>query len=225
MRFGAARMTTSVSKPILNRRRIAYLIATAIYFFIGYLGANEQAKISSGYAASYWFLGNLVIGIYLIGFLSLIGFILLILKPLRWFAPVLFLSIVLLPLGFLVSLKTLSFLGKVRYEKEDRMIELGSDMPKGLVILFKKQTSLEQREQFRSEILYKPPSERGHSLVDGVCMLAGALKVQDYDAVEVRFCADSNDSQRAQLKAKVKASLIVFKVFEDIRPNEIKSVK
>lgn len=218
-------MTTSVSKPILNRRRITYLIATAIYFFIGYLGANEQAKISSGYAASYWFLGNLVIGIYLIGFLSLSGFILLILKTLRWFAPVLFLSMVLLPLGFLVSLKTLSFFGKVRYEKEDRMIELGSDMPKGLVILFKKQTSLEQREQFISETIDKPKTERGYSFVDGVCLFAGALKVQNYDTVEVRFCGDSNDNQREQLKAKVKSSLIVFKVFEDVRPKEIKSVK
>ena len=218
-------MTSSVSNPTLNRRRNAYLITASLYFFIGYLGANEQAKVASGYAASYWFLGNLVIGFYLIALLYLIGFILLVPKTLRWFAPALFLSIVLLPLGFLISLKTLSFFGKVHYEKEDRMYKFGERSPKSLIIIFKKRTSLEQHQHFISEVFYQPKTESGYSHVDGVCESLGALKVQDYDAVGVGFCEDSTSDQQAQLKAKAKSSSIVLKIFEDVRPEDIKGVK
>lgn len=192
---------------------------------LGYWAAHEQAKIPSGYVASYRVLAYFFYGGILILIALISGIALLFSPKTRWSAPALLLVCVILPASYLGSLKTLSFLGKVRYEHEDRMIEIGSDMPKGLIIVFKKQTSQEQIEQFNREILSKPhPEGKGEYSADGTCVFTRPPEIQGYDIVQIRFCPDSTDEQQAQLKANVLASPFVYKVFDDVKPSEIKNI-
>lgn len=217
---------SEMTKPAFRKKFAAYFLATTICLSLGYWAAHEQAKIPSGYLASYNVLAYFIFGGIIILVSFIIGIVSLLSPKGRWFAPAFLLVCALLPASYLGSLKTLSFLGQVRYEREDRMIPIGSDMPKGLVILFKKQTSAEQIEQFNLEVLNKPhPEGKGHYLADGLCLFTRPPSIQGYEDVEVRFCKSATEEQQAQLKAKVLSSPLVYKVFDDIRPSEVKSVE
>ena len=216
---------TETVKPSLNKKLIAYFLVMAFCLALGYWAAYEQAQIPSGYVASYSVLAYFFFGGILILIALISGVVLLFSPKTRWLAPAFLLVCILLPAGYLGSLKTLSFLGKVRYEHEDRIIEMGSDMPKGLVIVFKKQTSQDQIEQFNREILSKPhPEGKGYYSADGMCLFTRPPGVQGYDMVQIRFCQNSTEEQQAQLKADVLASPLVYKVFDDVKPSEIKNI-
>ena len=216
---------TETVKPSLNKKLAAYFSVIGLCLALGYWAAYEQAQIPSGYLASYSFLAYLFFGGILILTALISGVGLLFSPQTRWLGPPVLIVCALLPAGYLGSLKTLSLLGKVRYEREDRMIEMGSDMPKGLVIVFKKDTGRERIERFNREILSKPhPEGKGYYSADGMCLFTRPPGVQGYDVVEIRFCQNATDEQRTQLKANVLASPLVYKVIDDVKPSEIKNI-
>jgi len=205
-----------MTKPSFNKRFVVYFLAIVSYVLIAYFAALNQAKEPSGYVASYDFFVNFIFGGVIIFVLFVTGIILLASSESRWYAPAFLMSCVLLPTSYVASLKVMSFLGQVRYEQEDRMIPIGSDMPKGLVVVFKRQTTNEQIEQFYRENI---------DFTKGLCLFTRPPSIQGHEAIEVRFCASATEEQQAQLKAKVLSSPFVFKIFDDVRPSEIKSVE
>ena len=107
-----------MEKAILRKRRLATSIAASAYCLFGFLSALLLAREPSGYLASFGFIMLVFLWGGVIILLCIVGIVMLIVPELRWCAPALLLSCVLIPGSYFVSLKTMSYLGLVRYEHE-----------------------------------------------------------------------------------------------------------
>lgn len=213
-------MVSFLKNAILRKRQLVYLTAVTSYCLLGFLSAFWLSRDSSGYRASFGFIILVFLFGGLIILLCIVGGVLLLFSETRWSAPALLLSCVLIPASYFISLKTLSYFGLVRYEHE-QMTPLGSNLPKGLAIVFKKEVSEEQIEQFVKELIDKPREDmNGTSLVSGLCYF-GRHSPKGHKTVEVRFCLSTSEEQRKSLKDKVVSIPIVFKVFDDVSASDI----
>ena len=117
-----------MTQPALSKRRLTYLAGVAIYCIIGFASAFLLSRERSGYLASFGFIMIVFALGGLIFLLCIVGAIFLLLAELRWLSALLLLSILLIPASYLITLKTLSYLGLVRYEHE-RMTPIESGLP------------------------------------------------------------------------------------------------
>ncbi|MGH9946913.1 MAG: hypothetical protein ACRD6X_06930 [Pyrinomonadaceae bacterium] len=108
--------------------------------------------------------------------------------------------------------------------KSDEMIKFGPDKFTSIVVFFKKETTTEQKEAFENTVISKPhPEGKGHDLPDGV-VLSYFIRNGDYEGYGLTFSTDATPRQREQLKKAINESSIVYKVYEDVVPNEIKDL-
>lgn len=119
------------------------------------------------------------------------------------FLPVLFLALI-----FQTS--------SCRQQPNDEQVSLGGANHKtNLVILFKKGTSREEISEFWQKVL----DIEKYNLALQFQVVHG-----DYEGVGVSYSTETTLEQREQLKSKVDQSPIVYKVFEDVAPSEIKDL-
>lgn len=107
---------------------------------------------------------------------------------------------------------------------ETKMERLGPDVSASLVIYFKLGTTEEQIEQFYQDYLFITRQDgRGEAHRYRIRTNLRLLPVQanNYDAIAVTFQNDATENQRSSAKDAFESSVIVYKVFENIAPNDI----
>ena len=100
----------------------------------------------------------------------------------------------------------------------------GPNDPASVVLFFKKDTTYEQREAFDKTILsYPHPEGKGYYLQPGI---ASTLYVRnsDYEGYAIQFSTDATSEQRERLKRSIRESPIVYKVYENVIPSQIRDL-
>ncbi|MGB7070788.1 MAG: hypothetical protein WBD22_14940 [Pyrinomonadaceae bacterium] len=93
-----------------------------------------------------------------------------------------------------------------------------------LVFFYKKDTGYDEREFFEHNILHIPDADgKGYDLQEGV---SGEFSVRnaDYEGHAIEFYPNARPEQREKLKQAIKESPIVYRVYENVVPNEIKDL-
>jgi hypothetical protein len=90
-----------------------------------------------------------------------------------------------------------------------------------LVFFYKKSASYEEIQFFENDILHKPrPDGRGNDSQAGV-LGEFFVRNSDYEGHAVEFYPNATPEQRENLKNVIKESPVVYKVYENVVPNEI----
>ena|SRR5687768_5089103 len=108
-------------------------------------------------------------------------------------------------------------------EKQD-MVPIGPDVKAHLVIFFKLDATHDQIETFWQETL-SIKSNKGHMSRPGIREILRLLPVQHHEGIAVRFFPNATPAQREDIETRVKSSAIVYKVLEDVVPQDIKSLE
>ena len=118
------------------------------------------------------------------------------------------------------------FSNRIRDEEAEKqhMVPIGPDVRADLVIFFKVAASHDEIESFWEQTL-STRSEKGHWPRPGIRDIMRLFAVQDHEAIAVTFFPDATQAQRDDIRARVKSSPLVFKVMEDVVPQDIKSIE
>jgi len=95
-----------------------------------------------------------------------------------------------------------------------------------LLFFFKKDATREQIQAFHDNVLSKPSPygpNAGRDLPDGVAADFRVLNCS-YEGVGINFSSDSTPQQRVKLRNQIRESQIVFRVYENLVPSEIKDL-
>lgn len=96
---------------------------------------------------------------------------------------------------------------------------------KGLLIFFKKDISPNAPYEFGNTILSNPNTEgNGYRSLDGIELQFALEPINGHDGVAVKFRDNATTQQIETIKARVKESPLVYKVYENVVPNEIKDL-
>ena len=91
-----------------------------------------------------------------------------------------------------------------------------------LLFFFKKDASKEARDNFYENILNKPVAG-GHWPRDGVQALFG-IDRNGYEGFGITFRPDATQEQREDIKKLLVESPIVYKIYDNVVPNEIQDL-
>ena len=91
-----------------------------------------------------------------------------------------------------------------------------------LLFFYKKDISREEKDYFYENIFMKN-SERGYYPRDGVKAVFGIDK-NGYEGFGIAFRSEAAKEQRESIKKILKDSTVVYKVYENVIPNEIKDL-
>lgn len=108
------------------------------------------------------------------------------------------------------------------YEKQE-IVKFGPKVKANLVIVFKSDVTNDQVEEFRRNVLQIAKSnelERGY--FPGVRQYLRSLPIQRHEAVALTFHSGITAVQRDEVVARIRSSPLVYKVFEDIAPTNVK---
>ena len=98
----------------------------------------------------------------------------------------------------------------------------GLDEKNDIVSLYKNDVTYDERKKFEDSVLFEPYVKGyGHAHQEGIADLLLGRIVGDYDGGIVDFSANSTSTQREKLIKAIKASPLVFRVYENVVPNEI----
>jgi hypothetical protein len=92
-----------------------------------------------------------------------------------------------------------------------------------LLFFFKKDASRENKDYFYENILMEN-STRGYYPRDGVQAVFG-IDRNGYEGFGIKFRRDSTEQQRKDVKQRLIESPLVYKVYEDVVPSEIKDLE
>ena len=108
------------------------------------------------------------------------------------------------------------------YQKQ-KIVKFGPDVIANLVIVFKPEVTDDQVEDFRRNVLQIVASSEGdRSYSPGIRQYLRILPIEKHEAVAVTFHEDITREQRTAIIDRVKTSPLVFKVFEDVAPSNVK---
>jgi ketosteroid isomerase-like protein len=108
------------------------------------------------------------------------------------------------------------------YEKQ-KIVKFGPDVTANLVIVFKPEVTNDQVEDFRRNVLQIVASSEGErSYFPGIRQYLRTLPIQDHEAIALTFHTDITPAQRAEIMSRLKASPLVYKIFEDMAPSSVK---
>ena len=68
------------------------------------------------------------------------------------------------------------------------------------------------------------PSGRGTWPKEGIVEMIAVSPVQGHEGVAVRFSRTAAEAQRERVKADVNSSLFVYRVLENVAPNDVKNL-
>lgn len=203
----------------------SFLLTLTICLFVGMIGAFVVARESSGYVASFTFLGVLILVVLPLCLILLLCFILLVYLNNPKLGLLFLLSSFLIPLFFFISLKFME-VTKIAVYKQDGVDEIKPmefEAAKGWTIVFQKGLSYEQRKKFTNDNFFPWKPDIGFTHESGVCQLSGQ-NLKDYEAVTIYFCSNVTEEQKEKLRVKLKESEIVLKYYENKRLDELKDL-
>jgi hypothetical protein len=99
------------------------------------------------------------------------------------------------------------------HSTEDKWVSLGSNKQVSFVVFFKKGITNNEVESFIKDVI----QIKKYNLA-----LMFRLSKNDYDGVGVTFSTDTTLEQREQLGKSIRESSIVYRVFENVVPSDVK---
>ena len=109
--------------------------------------------------------------------------------------------------------------------RKDEMVRFGPDVQANLVIYFKAGVSNAEVSRFWNETLSNPhPSGKGTWPKDGIGEIAAVSAVQGHEGVSIRFVRMATVAQREKVKADINSSPLVYRVLENIAPQDVKKL-
>lgn len=205
-----------------------FLWTFCLCILVGGFGAYNVALSTSGYGASmtFWLL-VLFCGLPIILILFVFAIIAAV-KDRAKYTIALLLSCIMLPVCFIGSLKLMEATKIAKYKQvSDEMTPIGSELNERIVIAFKETASQEEIHKFDETVLRKTvPQPNGILLefAEGVCGIAYPDTEFKYEIVDVGFCNDATDEQKKKIKEKINSSTIIYKIFENLRMEDIKNL-
>jgi hypothetical protein len=95
-----------------------------------------------------------------------------------------------------------------------------------LVIVYRKETTDEQIEDFLNNVLaHRRPDVRGHEFLPAIGLVARESDIPGYKATDIKYRSDAPQWQRDEVKRAALSSPIVYKVLEDVAPSKIKKIE
>jgi len=108
-------------------------------------------------------------------------------------------------------------------DREAEMIPIGPDVKYSLVIFFKVDATRDQIEHFWNEVL-SYPKQGGHWPRPGVGDILRLSAVQGHEAVAVSYKSNATETDREDIKSRIRSSPIVYKVMQDVIPDNVKKL-
>jgi hypothetical protein len=109
--------------------------------------------------------------------------------------------------------------------KNMEMVKIGPDVSADLVIYFKQGSNDKQINQFTDDIIWEPrPDGRGNAFRNGIRGFLRLLPSQanNHEAMTITFHDNATEQDRRTVKESMQSNVIVYKVFENIAPKDIK---
>lgn len=106
---------------------------------------------------------------------------------------------------------------------EMKMEPIGPDVKADLVVFLKKETTDDQINTFVQETI-GDRADRGYRSLPGMRRTLLVL-VDGHKGYAITFFQDATDAQRKYVRSRIDASPLVFKVIENVAPDDIKEVK
>ena len=109
--------------------------------------------------------------------------------------------------------------------QDDRINVMSPDVGAELVFFFKKGTTSDEIFQFGRTIIGipNPNNNTGYSSLPGMMTVVRVI-VNGYEGEAINFQPDATKEQKAFVKKRVSESPLVYKVYENIVPDEIKDL-
>jgi hypothetical protein len=104
------------------------------------------------------------------------------------------------------------------------MVPIGPDVKADLVIFFNVDATHDQIETFWEETL-SIKSNKGYTPRPGIRELLRLLPLQEHEGIAVTFFPNATPAEREDIKTRVKSSPLVYKVLEDVVPQDIQSIE
>jgi hypothetical protein len=125
----------------------------------------------------------------------------------------------------IISLLSSGFQVKSCQSQDEEMIRMGSDVKTSLVIFFKKETSSDEIYKFVTTVIANSePNGTGNTSLPAIVSVVRII-VNDFQGQAIEFKANATDEQKSFVKKRVLESPIVYKVYENVVPDEIKDLK
>lgn len=107
--------------------------------------------------------------------------------------------------------------------QKERVVKFGPDVKADLVIVFKSDVLSEQVEDFRRNVLQITTSTEGErEYSSGIRQYLRVLPIQEHEAIALTFYESITLTQREEIMRRVKSSPLVYRVFEDVAPANVK---
>jgi hypothetical protein len=199
---------------IFQMRRSQYIklaAASLLSIALGLTAARMVANEPNGYVAGYTWFAFLMLYGFLVLCLLITSLILLLVKKIK-FGLLLILCSALLAGSYLIGFAVMQKLGWTNFHEE--MIPLDPDVA-DLIILFKPEASHDEIENFWQETL-SMRQEKGSWPRLGIRDIGRIPSIHGHEAVMVNFFPSATESEREDIKSRVKSSPIVYKVFENV---------
>lgn len=120
----------------------------------------------------------------------------------------------------------IGLLGACKANQENKMSPI--DIAKGnksLLIYFHKDIPSNASYEFHTTTLSNAdPNGKGYSLLDGIEFVFALTPIDEHEGTAVKFRDCATPEQIEVIKARVKKSVMVYKVFENIEPSSVTTV-
>lgn len=106
-------------------------------------------------------------------------------------------------------------------QQDDRIIHMSPDVPAELVFFFKKETTWKEILEFQRTVTGIPnPNGTGFSDLPGI-MSGVKIDRDGFEGEAINFQPDATDEEKAFVKKRVSESPLVYKIYENVVPNQI----
>jgi len=107
-----------------------------------------------------------------------------------------------------------------------KMVPLLPNGVANLVIIYKKDVTDEQIEYFLNNVLAHPRADgRGYESLSAIGLRARERDMLGYNATVIAYHSYATSGQREEVKRAALSSPIVYKIFEDVVPSQIKKIE
>ena len=215
-------------KPLSRLQRqmnmgILLLLAAAGVAF-GMWEAKKCAAITFGYVADYSYVGALFLAVGP----GIIGLLLLIYWRTRWFGAGLVVAGILSYAVFYGGMAVLLKEDRVAWRHEPPMVSFGPDQKASAVIYFRKGTTGQQVEDFKSSVLEVPaqPRHEGRGYPDfvRVYLRLQPRQASGHDAIALTFFDNAPPERVNAYLATIRADARVEAVLLNVAPSSIQGV-
>jgi hypothetical protein len=205
---------------ITHSQYIKFSAASLISIGLGLTAARMVANEPNGYVAGYTWFGFLIIGGVLVLCLLIVSLILLLVKQTK-FGLLLVICSILLASSYLLGFAAMQKFGWTNFH--DEMVSLDPEVA-DLIILFNVDANHDRIQNFWDETL-STRQEKGTWPRPGIRDIGRISSIHGHEAVMVNFFPNATESQREDIKSRVKSSPIVYKVFENVPKGSIEKLE